>query len=481
MVRVRMKTTYSARIVGIAIFVTVLSLGFITYKSFSPSVSPLLISPLSSPQSLSPLVQLDVPLEPQPTVLPTPILAYPTAEDAVIVVTAPPMPEPVYTEVPFPTLYPTPVVTPIPTIAPPYIEGIDALPLQPFWIYWSEGDEVWRIDSEGNAPELVVNAFASTGQHIAGPPKDASDCCVLGPPFVVSPDHRKVALVTLDPSLIDPMQKMSPENYALTIQIYDRNLNTAQSLGGGVLPIWSPDSKQVAFLRDAGLWIGNATTGEVAERVPGQEDGYVRVADYTWSPDSSRLAYMMALGAFTWVPTIWVLNLVDGREPKVVFDLDDGESDISIFGIRWSPDGDSIYYLSHGEQGGLYLHNQVQNLWRVSVADGATQRVTNDMVVAAYGFLLGQPWLYVSAIRLFEKLPDDNFVYHLWLVNGNDGTLRRLTDGKEDLLAFDHTPEGTYLLSTDDTGQPQLFSLSDGSVTPLDERIGETYYYGGAK
>jgi hypothetical protein len=452
-----------------------------TYRTLVPQSTRIPASPLSDGLTLANRAQVEttaVDILLSPTPLPTEITEFPTPDNPGIIVTAPPVPEPEYTEEPIPTAIPTPVTTPIPLATPPYIEGIEAQPAQPFWMYWVQGDEAWRIDWQGEETQLVVNSFAVTGQHIAGPPEDASDCCELGPAFAVSPDQKKLALVTLDPALIDPSEKMSPENYALAIHIYNRETDESRALGGGVRPIWSPDSTQVAFLRDGGLWVANVETGEVAERVSPQPNDGIRVTEYAWSPDSTKLAFMYATGQFTRMPKIWIVEVIDGSQPQIILSKEANSQDLSILGIKWTSDGRSIYFLSSENVG--YASLQFQNLWRVSIDDGTVQPITTGMKVGGFGFLPGQPWLYLTGLAVYDYAPGEDVYYNTWLVNRDDGTLRRLTSPKEDWYVYTHTPDGANLLVLDQSRDLYLLSLADGSLTPRDEPIEPNYVYGGA-
>jgi Sec-independent protein translocase protein TatA len=466
-------------LIAVVLFATRTNLPFLVVPSDGGTLTSL---QQDSEEQVPPQEEESPTLEPEasPTPLPTEITEFPTPDDPGIIVTAPPVPEPEYTEEPIPTAMPTPVTTPIPQATPPYIEGIEAQPAQPFWMYWVQGDEVWRIDGQGEETQLVVDSFVATGQHIAGPPEDGSDCCETGPDFAVSPDQKKLALVTLDPALIDPNIKMSPENYATAIHIYNTETGESQPLGEGIRPIWSPDSNQVAFLRDSGLWVTNIETGEVTEKIQPQLNAGLRVATYAWSPDSTQLAFMYAAGSYTWIPQIWVLSLIDSSEPKLVLSREAGTQDLSILAPTWAPDGRSIYYLSSENDG--YASLQFQNLWRVSIEDGTVQPITTGMTVTGFDFLPGQPWLYLTALGMYDFALGEDVYYNIWLVNSEDSTLRRLTAREENWYAFIDTPDGSNLLVADQTWQLQLFSLADGTLTPLDAQVDASYIlYGGTK
>jgi hypothetical protein len=100
---------------------------------------------------------------------------------------------------PLPTAMPTPAVTPIPTVAPPVIPEVAGKPEQPFWLFYWQDNEVWRIDDRGQDRELLLDTYQRLGQWLTGHPMPGTDCCPGGPRVVVSPDGRDLRRVTAGP------------------------------------------------------------------------------------------------------------------------------------------------------------------------------------------------------------------------------------------------------------------------------------------
>lgn len=102
-------------------------------------------------------------------------------------------------------------------------------------------------------------------------------------------------------------------------------------------PLWSPDSKKIAFSdKNRKLfWVdvesGKATEADQSERGD--------ITDYKWSPDSRWLAYTKAgVNQFS---SIWIYSLDQGKARQLTSDLT-AEAEPT-----WSPDGRYLYFLSN--------------------------------------------------------------------------------------------------------------------------------------
>lgn len=104
-------------------------------------------------------------------------------------------------------------------------------------------------------------------------------------------------------------------------------------------PVWSPDSKKIAFGDKNGkifvLTVADKSIVEVADEPRGM------ALDYTWSPDSMFLAY--SLSGDTPARALWIWSVADRQARRVTEPFFDERSP------SWDPNGDYLYYLSDRE------------------------------------------------------------------------------------------------------------------------------------
>ena len=417
------------------------------------------------PQSgrwVSPLPTAMPPISPLPT---------PTFGGDGIDPTLPPSP----TMPPFPTPLPTPVVTPIPTVAPPIIPEVVGKTLQPFWIIYWQGNEIWRIDDQGKERQLLLDTYKQLGQwltDIPNPYKD-TDCCWIGPRVVVSPDGQKLALVVVDKIGGTPDDRFTFNIYVLDVPTGNLNL-----VGEGVLPVWSPDGRRIAFLNEmfGALWIADLETGQMRERIARHEDPNVHITEFDWSPDGAQIAYLHNFNMQR-LSTAWVANADDRSPPRQLFSLDDG---YPIYGITWSPDGQQMLFLSPAGGRDTSSYHRVQNLWAVSLATSERTQLTQDMIVGGPIISPDNKWLFFSGYHLYER-SQENHYRDLWLMSMDGEDLRRITANQEDLGAVSWSPDGTHLIVWRAELPPLLFSLENGTTTALAFDLGPNYRVGGIK
>ncbi|HET7843159.1 MAG TPA: PDZ domain-containing protein, partial [Xanthomonadales bacterium] len=150
-------------------------------------------------------------------------------------------------------------------------------------------------------------------------------------------------------------------------------------------PIWSPDSKKLAFAdKLVRLRVVDVATGKVAEV---DRSDIEDITDYAWSPDSRWLAYVKTDG--TRLPGIWLHSFADGRSTRVSSGLASDTNPV------FDPSGRYLYFLSNRDFGGLtfsgyefnYLYTNPTRIYAATLAkDGpALNRPTIDEVAAGDG------------------------------------------------------------------------------------------------
>lgn len=120
----------------------------------------------------------------------------------------------------------------------------------------------------------------------------------------------------------------------------------------GALPKWSPDGKQLAFMRRASgaysLWVAQAAGGEKKLLVGGLPSieftllPYlpVQASSFSWSPDSARIVYHSSRSG---QQNLWVVNADGSGEAQLT---NNGDPNLLIYCPLWSVDGARIAYSS---------------------------------------------------------------------------------------------------------------------------------------
>ena len=132
----------------------------------------------------------------------------------------------------------------------------------------------------------------------------------------------------------------------------------------GSSPVWSPDSRGIAFLRDGNLSL--APVGD-PDAVP-LTDGLRGVRAPAWSPDGTTVAVMASASGSQ---NVWLIPAAGG-EPR---QLTSGAmtADEVRFGVSWSPDGETVAYVANKAD---YWSDDV---WLADVATGTERQLTTSL------------------------------------------------------------------------------------------------------
>jgi tricorn protease-like protein len=350
---------------------------------------------------------------------------------------------------------------------PPVISDVVGKTEQPFWIYFWQGNEVWRIDDQGLEKQFVFDTYKNLGQWLTGHPRPNSDCCWVGERVVISPDGRKLALIVVDK--IDISTK--GESFTFSIFIYDTLTGEVKLLGEGVQPVWSPDSQRITYLNEGKLWIGELDSGQVSKIAEGDpsipEHDIRRMA---WSPDGNYISYLVTRSMM--YPELKLINLLNPETHRSLLP----ETLYTIGNMGWSLDGQYLLYTSWEGEGSGPDH--VDNLWTLSVADGSRKQITRDMTVMHFDLSPDGKWLSISATIHYER---ELYLYDIWLASIQGDQLIRVTKASpEDFLAY-WSPDGTRLIFYREGSGLVVFSLEKGTITQLGIDPGSNFAIGGLK
>ena len=171
-------------------------------------------------------------------------------------------------------------------------------------------------------------------------------------------------LVAVAPSLL--AAQGTPARTPLTIE----RITAGPPLAGAApaSPLWSPDSKVVAFLwSDAAhparsLWMVDRAGTAPRRLLPATSTG--RVGEFVWTPDGSAIVFVQQ-------DSLWRLTLTTGARSALLSRI----GDLSELAV--SPNGATVSFLRDGD------------LWLLPIAGGAPLRATNVAVAPIGTIALG--------------------------------------------------------------------------------------------
>ncbi len=221
-----------------------------------------------------------------------------------------------------------------------------------------------------------------------------------------------------------------------------------QLAADGFAPLWSPDGKQVAFLRNANsttdLWVVHSTGGDAKQVTSGGVvfGGFgqlpynrVQTQDFQWSPDSSRLIFCADVAG---VSNVWQVGLDAGKPVQL---SDNKDSGVRLFNPIWSADGQRTAWLAL---------EPAQKAWSIWIAaDGHQQQVLrSDSVIGIVGWAASGQDLIIKQIAERDSAPNIPVDVILTFLSTRDGKQRSLATlqttyfqnirlaPKRDLIAF---------------------------------------------
>ena len=167
-----------------------------------------------------------------------------------------------------------------------------------------------------------------------------------------------------------------------------------QIVADGFLPAWSPDGKQLAFIRQAGetfnLWITKAAGGEEKQlTTSGLSPVEYTVLPYnrhqassfSWSPDSRKIAYISERSGQR---NIW---LVDADGSSNIQLTNNTDSNVIVYCPLWSSDGERVAYSAKLNE----TLTDGKKFYAALVIDTKTKNINSVIQTETFQRLLG--WL----------------------------------------------------------------------------------------
>jgi serine/threonine protein kinase len=264
----------------------------------------------------------------------------------------------------------------------------------------------------------------------------------------------------------------------------------------GFAALWSPDGKQVAFLRSASesqdLWVVHASGGDAKQLTQGGVifGGYAQLPynraqtqDFQWSKDSTRLIYCASVSGTT---NVWQIG-TDGSKAVQLSDNQDART--HLLNPSWSPDGQRAAWLA------LDLAQKSWSIW--ILADGRRQQVfSSNSVLGLVGWSANGQELIIKQILTVNTAPNRPIEVLLSAISLRNGKQRsiatlqttyfqniKLAPTREQ-IAYVARPDGTDTLFL----MPATGGVAKSLITTSDSRVyfaaiawsadGKTIYYG---
>ena len=267
-----------------------------------------------------------------------------------------------------------------------------------------------------------------------------------------------------------------------------------QLAADGFAPLWSPDGKQAAFLRNANntmdLWVVHATGGDAKQLTNGGVifGGFaqlpynrVQTQDFQWSPDSSRLIYCADVSG---VANVWQV----GTDARPVQISDNKDAGARLFNPSWSPDGQRAAWLTYEPA------QKTSSIW---VLDGSPRQIFgSESVLGIVGWTANGEELIVKEIATSGRAANNPGDVNLSAISIRDGKRRSITTFKtayfQNIRLAPAKDQIAYVARQDGTDTLLVMPLNGGApksiLTSSDPRLylaaiawsadGKTIYYG---
>lgn len=259
----------------------------------------------------------------------------------------------------------------------------------------------------------------------------------------VTVDRGKETQLTSE-SGIELWPDAAPDNKTIAYQASRASTGTtlfnslvmSKSLGGdapdirlaadGFAALWSPDGKQVAFLRSANgpidLWLAHASGGDAKQLTQGGVifGGYAQLPynraqtqDFQWSKDSTRLIYCANVSGIT---NVWQIG-TDGSKAVQLSDNKDAQN--PLLNPSWSPDGRHAAWLA------LDWAQKTWSLW--TLTDGQQQQVfRSNSVLGLVGWSANGQEVIIKQILTANTAPNKPVDVVLLAISLRDGKQRSI-------------------------------------------------------
>ncbi len=209
------------------------------------------------------------------------------------------------------------------------------------------------------------------------------------------------------------------------------------------------------------LYVVDVPTGQATLLTPGPVDAALPA----WSPDGRQIAYVRKTGEDgdrTFNNDVYAIDAQAGATPRQVttFPGDDNDPDWESGPPAWSGDGRSIAYVQGGPPELFYYG--MQHLAVTSAEGGGPER---SVLNPADRIITFPRWTHDGRSLLF--LIEDDRAVQLARVSASGGAMERLVAGRQVISGYDLGSDGRIAFaSSTPTAPAEIFALEPGARTP---------------
>lgn len=280
--------------------------------------------------------------------------------------------------------------------------------------------------------------------------------------FRFSPDDNKILIK----AQIEPMFTISEKSFNYIWDVQKKTLRVISASGKQLYPNFSPDSKHLAYVQDANLYLldleKNTTNAVTLDGVPGQflygmhdalyENGFGLSKGYEWSPDGKYISFVRfnENAVKTYPITTYERAYAETRNQryplsgemvpdvkvfiydvlnKLFIPVDIGVNpDQYITGMKWNPDGKSLIVQR------LSRNQKRLELLKADVTSGKTSVIYVEEKPDDYVRIFPDNlWFIKNGASFIWQSEKDGYT-HLYEVSPDSASARPITSGKWEVL-----------------------------------------------
>jgi dipeptidyl aminopeptidase/acylaminoacyl peptidase len=295
----------------------------------------------------------------------------------------------------------------------------------------NEIDQLWILPSNGGEAEKFTDAKGGVED------------------FAWSPDSKRIVLVVKDPDPREP-EKKEKEKKTVPPLVIDR-FHFKQDIDGYLTDRWS----HLQLLDLASRKIDNLTSGKHDDVLP------------AWSPDGNEIAFVTKRGddpdrTVNW--DVWAIGAQPGGKERQVTTSPEADPNPDWESApAWSPDGKTIAYIHGGDP--KKIEYAVQTLAIISASGGEAKVLTQNL-----DRNVAQPHWAPDGKSIFFVLEDDG-TQTLARVPISGGPPETVAGGRRNVTAYDVSKSGKVIARVSTPDRPyEIFAAEKNDLRNLSKQ-----------